>query len=105
MVVDAVAGRARGVGRVGLTDQASMVRQKTSRKMATTMPMIPRRMEKKLATPPRTFGVSESRTPMTPKMIATIANSRAHPAERKKLAMALTMATIEGMLNAEALER
>ena len=67
--------------------------------MAAMMPMRPAATEAKLTMPPRFLAERESRTPMMPKMIAAMARSRPKVAPWKKLAMAATIARMEGMLN------
>jgi hypothetical protein len=72
--------------------------------MAAMMPMRPAATEAKLTMPPRFLAERERRTPMMPRMMAAMARSRPKVAPWKKLAMAATIARMEGMLNLALLE-
>lgn len=67
-------------------------------RMATTIPIAARMKEKMLVRPPRTLGARERRSPIAPKMIATMASANPVAGLTKQHAMAAAMAMIEGIL-------
>src|SRR3954470_13418698 len=67
--------------------------------MAATKPTIPASTAKTLTIPPRTRDEKASSTPMAPNTSATTARTNPQNAPTAKLAMAATMAMMEGKLN------